>query len=515
VNAAPAASFTSETSGLQVAFKSTSTDDGAIARYAWDFGDGTSFDPTSNPTHTYKVAGNYLVTLTVTDNGTPALTNAVSTLIKVSAAGLPPVAVVSVDPGPVVDEATTVILDGSGSTGDAPLTHEWIQNPDDGAKVVLVRRGASATFKAPKVGLTGLDLHFTLIVTDGKGLKSQAEVTITVKNSAAANVKPVADAGPGIHVEQGSEATLNGGNSSDEDGDDTIIRYIWTQNPGDEIRVILTNDQATPTATFIAPAAPKNVYILRFELVVEDNEGAVSEPAPVVVNVVLGDGAALPVADAGSDQTVAPGAIVQLDGSASKGREGATADSSGLIAYRWVSNNSEVIFSDSTLVNPTLIVPTDMATGSQLLVTLQVTNTDGLIASDEIVISVGENPPEVEAGELQVVAKGSTVTLAGTASDNGSIESRLWAQLEGIPVELIDPSSEDGKTTFFAPKIEGDSATLRFEFQATDNENLKSSDAVEITVKEGANFTGSSGGGLGLWSLIGLGFLFRLRKAEW
>jgi hypothetical protein len=279
--------------------------------------------------------------------------------------------------------------------------------------------------------------------------------------------------------------------------------------------VILTNDQATPTATFIAPAAPKDVYILRFELAVEDNEGAVSGPAPVVVNVVLSDGAALPVANAGPDQTVAPGAIVQLNGSASKEQEGATADSSGIIAYSWASDNSEVIFSDPALVNPTFTVPTDMATGSQLLVTLQVTNTDGLIASDEIVISVGENPPEVEAGELQVVAKGSTVTLAGTASDNGSIESRLWAQLEGIPVELIDPSSEDGKTTFFAPKIEGDSATLRFEFQATDNENLKSSDAVEITVKEGANFTGSSGGGLGLWSLIGLGFLFRLRKAEW
>jgi len=319
--------------------------------------------------------------------------------------------------------------------------------------------------------------------------------------------------------------TLRGENSSDEDGDGTIVSYTWTQNPQDVVRVVLVNDPATPNATFIAPAvvkelAPNGVYILRFELVVEDNEGARSEPALVVANVVLGvnvlgESKSLPVADAGSDQAVAPGSTVQLDGSASQGQAGATGGSLSIVSYLWASENPEVIFSDPAAVNPTFTVPEDLANGSQLVLTLQVVNSDGLIDIDEVVISVGENPPVVEAGEARTVGKGSAVALSGTASDNGRIESRLWTQVEGIPVELVDPSSEDGKTTFVAPTFEGDAATLRFEFQATDDENLKSSDVVEITVKEEVGFTGSSGGGLGLWSLISLGVLFRLRKVEW
>ena len=61
------AQFTSSaTSGLapfDVAFTSTST--GTIAAYAWSFGDGTT-STLANPGHTYAVAGNYTVTLTVT-----------------------------------------------------------------------------------------------------------------------------------------------------------------------------------------------------------------------------------------------------------------------------------------------------------------------------------------------------------------------------------------------------------------------------------------------------------------
>ncbi len=488
--------------------------------YEWNFGDGTSVSTEPNPTHTYAVAGKYSVTLTVTDNGNPPLTTKSAPVpITVSAAIPPPVAVASSPPE--VFEATEVTLDGAGSTGAAPLDYTWEQDLNDAAKVILTSTGSNATFTAPKVGLAGIDLHFTLIVRDtiSNILSSPVVVTIHVRNDPALNSTPIADAGPGVNVDQGKQVTLSGKNSSDADGDDTIVRYDWTQSPTDVVRVILTNDPATPDATFIAPAvvrelAPNDVYILRFELVVTDNEGASSKPALAVVNVVLGKGKSLPVANAGPDQTVAPGAVVQLDGSASQGQSGATAGSP-IVSYLWASKNPKVVLSNPAVVNPTFSVPADMASGSQIVLTLEVTNADGLIDVAEVTISVGVNPPVVEAGEARTVAKGSTVTLTGVASDNGRIENRLWTQVEGLPVELIDPSSEDGKTTFVAPDFEGESVTLRFEFQATDNEKLKSSDVVEITVKEEVQFSGSSGGGLGLWSLIGLGFLFRLRKVEW
>jgi len=522
VNTAPVASFRSSITDLQVVFTSTSIDGGGtIASYEWDFGDGgKSTEP--NPTHTYSAAGTYPVKLTVTDNGNPALQSSASTSITVIAASPPPVAVASGPPE--VFEATEVTLDGSGSTGAAPLAYVWQQQPSDKAKVSLVPAGANSTFTAPKVGLAGTNLNFTLTVRDtiSNKLSSPVGVTIPVRNNPALNSTPIAAAADHVDpIKQGDTVTLGGENSSDEDGNDSIVSYTWTQDPQDSVRVVIANDPATPNATFLAPAvvkelAPNDLYILHFELVVEDNEGARSQPATAVVNVVLGTGRSRPVANAGPDQTVAPGAVVELDGLASQGQAGATAGSSSIAAYLWSSDNLEVSFSPNpTVVNPTFTVPANIANGSQLVVTLEVINEDGLIDIDEVVISVGVNPPVVEAGESRTVGKGSAVALSGTASDNGRIESRLWTQVEGIPVELVDPSSEDGKTTFDAPTFEGDAATLRFEFQATDDENLKSSDVIEITVKEEVEFTGSSGGGLGLWSLISLGVLFRLRKVEW
>ena len=44
-----------------------STDDNGIASYSWDFGDGGSAT-VANPSYTFTTAGNYTVTLTVTDS---------------------------------------------------------------------------------------------------------------------------------------------------------------------------------------------------------------------------------------------------------------------------------------------------------------------------------------------------------------------------------------------------------------------------------------------------------------
>lgn len=71
-------------SGQPVSFdgSGSSDPDGNALTYAWSFGDaGTATGVTA--THTYAAAGQYLVTLTVTDNGTPPLSNSATTTAQI------------------------------------------------------------------------------------------------------------------------------------------------------------------------------------------------------------------------------------------------------------------------------------------------------------------------------------------------------------------------------------------------------------------------------------------------
>ncbi|MDP5211477.1 S8 family serine peptidase [Pseudoalteromonas tunicata] len=65
-NKAPVANFSFNTNQLSVSFTDTSSDDKAVASYAWSFGDGAT-SMQASPSHTYTQAGSYLVSLTVKD----------------------------------------------------------------------------------------------------------------------------------------------------------------------------------------------------------------------------------------------------------------------------------------------------------------------------------------------------------------------------------------------------------------------------------------------------------------
>jgi PKD repeat protein len=62
--------------GLEIQFNGTgsSDPDGNNLTYAWDFGDGGTATG-ATPTHAYAFANNYLATLTVTDDGSPSLSD--------------------------------------------------------------------------------------------------------------------------------------------------------------------------------------------------------------------------------------------------------------------------------------------------------------------------------------------------------------------------------------------------------------------------------------------------------
>jgi Zn-dependent metalloprotease/chitodextrinase len=87
----PTANFTYVVNcpGRVVDFTDASFDpDGSIVSWDWDFGDGNT-STAQNPSHTYAADGTYTVTLTVTDDCNPPLSNTISKNVVVNC-GVPP-----------------------------------------------------------------------------------------------------------------------------------------------------------------------------------------------------------------------------------------------------------------------------------------------------------------------------------------------------------------------------------------------------------------------------------------
>lgn len=93
------------------------------------------------------------------------------------------------------------------------------------------------------------------------------------------NQPPTANAGPDQSVEAATQFTLDGTGSQDTDG--TIVEWRWTQTAGDTVTLNL-EDPARPTATSPSKTTAQR---LTFQLVTVDDEGAVSPPSLVNIDV--------------------------------------------------------------------------------------------------------------------------------------------------------------------------------------------------------------------------------------
>ncbi len=151
---------------------SGSTDpDGSIANYDWDFGDGNGTSGAS-PVHTYAAAGNYTVTLTVTDD--TGRSDSASTSAQVSD---PVNQVPTADPGGPysAEPGETVNFDGTGSVDPDGSVAGYAWNFGDGA----VGSGPSPSHAYAAAG----DYLVTLVVTDdGSADSATASTQVTVRS---------------------------------------------------------------------------------------------------------------------------------------------------------------------------------------------------------------------------------------------------------------------------------------------------------------------------------------------
>ncbi len=147
------------------------------------------------------------------------------------------------------------------------------------------------------------------------------------------------------------------------------------------------------------------------------NPGGMPNDGFIVIfaDVSQGGGPTILTANAGGDQTVSPGANVQLNGSASTG--------TGL-TYAW-SCNSGITLSNANIANPTFTVPSSATSGTVYTCTLTVTDASSQTASDSVNITVSSGSSGEGGGGGPIIYYGGDIyaeILDVTENNNGSVK---------------------------------------------------------------------------------------------
>jgi RHS repeat-associated protein len=384
---------------------SASTDvDGDPLTYSWTLTPPTGSTATLSsatavkPTFTIDKPGTYTAQLVVND-GT---VNSDPDTVVISTQNSKPVANAGPDQSATV--TSTVTLDGSGSTdvdGNS-LTYQWsLTVPASSTATLSSVTAVMPTFVLDKPGTYTAQL----IVNDGTVNSDEDTVVITTENS-----KPVADAGDDQTVPLNSVVNLNGGDSSDVDGD--ILTYRWTllSKPSDSTASLTDDTTATPSFTADKPGT----YTI--QLIVKD--GTVdSDPDTVVISTQNSK----PVADAGGDQSGTVNQLVTLDGS------GSTDADNDPLTYQW-SFTSTPTGSTATITSPTAQNPTFTPDLPGLYVA-QVIVRDGKEDSLPDTVSITINP---------VTPVNNPPTIISTA-----ITAATVGQVYSYDVNATDPDAGD------------------------------------------------------------------------
>jgi PKD repeat protein len=303
----------SPVAGQSVSFDASSSEDpdGPIKSYSWDFGDGSEATG-ATPSHTYAHAGEYTVTLTVTDNEG----NTAKASRQVKVANAPPVASFLVST-PTPTAAQPVAFDGSASSDPDGTIASYDWNFGDGSE------GSGAT--PSHIYAHGGEYTVTLTVTDDEGKTAKASHPVVVTGTPPTASFLVSTTSPTAT----QPVSFDGSASSDPDG--PIKSYSWDFGDGSEAT------GATPSHTY----AHAGEYTVT--LTVTDNEGKtakVSHPvnvahAPPVASFLVTTPTPTvtqPIAFDGSASSDPDGTIASYDWNFGDGSEGSGATPSHIYA---------------------------------------------------------------------------------------------------------------------------------------------------------------------------------------
>lgn len=243
---------------------SGSSDDVAIASYAWDFDGNGTFDETSlvpTTTHAYPTAGTFTARLRVTDDhtNTQVATQLITVRSRVPTASFTAAPATAAKNVNVAFDATaSADFDGS------ITTYEWDLDGDGTFELSSPTPTTTRSYTAAGV------VTVKLRVTDNDLRTAETTRTVTVTNAPPGASLTASTTTPA----NGAEVTFNASGSADTDGG-TIASYAWDLD-GDG--VFETPGGTTPTITrAFTTAGPATVRVR-----VTDDEGATADAAVTI-----------------------------------------------------------------------------------------------------------------------------------------------------------------------------------------------------------------------------------------
>ncbi len=406
--------------------------DGDTLTYAWKQLSGTPAAVQGTSTGPVFIAtapdkpGNLVFQLTVCDPDNFCGSIELTVVVSLPGQSSPPVAMTKGDL--VVPPFTNVTLDASDSYDPDGTIASFAWREVSGPPVqITTPTDAVASFTA---GSAGTSYRFAVRVCDLQNACSEAAMNVVVSTGPPPiNPPPTVEVvHPLQNANVGDQVALSA-IASDPDGEQ--VRVSWTDN---QPQLGLNLQPSGPAdATFTVPPAAANMK-LSFTVTACDPEACATASATVVVAPL-----AAVVANAGPDQSVSPGALVTLDGSASTGP---------IAGYAWKQTGGATVqLANAHQARTTFTAP---ITAGDLEFTLTVTGNDGQTASDSVKVTVsGPVEPIADAGPEQTVGWGARVQLDGSGSHDPASRPLTfsWKAPAGITLAGADAAI----ATFYAP----------------------------------------------------------------
>jgi hypothetical protein len=323
--------------------------------------------------------------------------------------------------------------------------------------------------------------NLSLSVTDG--FLSDNDVVVVTANTTSSNNAPIADAGSDQQVNLGDPVALDGTGSSDPDGDPLLFAWSFVTVPTGST---LTDADITGAFSNSASFTPDVSGI--FVLGLGAYDGIDYGTDTVIIQVGSTSGNNVPVADAGTDQSVQSGATVSLNASGSTDADGDP------LSYFWVFDQ---LPTGSTLTDLD-ISQTGTAAASFVpdvngVYTLMVGVSDSMdYDTDTVDITVStttsNNAPVADAGANQALNLGDSATLDASGSSDADGDPLTYAWVfgslpNGSALVDTDIAQSGGTNATFTPDIAGVFTLLVAVTDGTDND----SDTVDVSVAGSSN----------------------------